>query len=147
MTENTQQTLIEVKSLDKKFGAIHAVRNLSFSVNKGEVLGFLGPNGAGKSTTMKMITGFLPEIDPWLEEAIDKASMRFFDKPAAHMGEGWSIPFMGMLGEKFPDAQFFITGVLGPGSNAHGPNEFLHIPMAKNLTACIASVIADHFNQ
>lgn len=59
MTENTQQTLIEVKSLDKKFGAIHAVRNLSFSVKKGEVLGFLGPNGAGKTTTMKMITGFL----------------------------------------------------------------------------------------
>jgi len=59
LTENTQQTLIEVKSLDKKFGAIHAVQNLSFSVQKGEVLGFLGPNGAGKSTTMKMITGFL----------------------------------------------------------------------------------------
>ena len=88
-----------------------------------------------------------PEIEPWLEAAIDKASMRFFDKPAVHMGEGWSIPFMGMLGEKFPDAQFLITGVLGPGSNAHGPNEFLHIPMAKNLTACIASVIADHFNR
>jgi len=52
-----------------------------------------------------------------------------------------------MLGEKFPDAQFLITGVLGPGSNAHGPNEFLHLPMAKKLTACIASVIADHFNQ
>jgi ABC-2 type transport system ATP-binding protein len=59
LTENTQPTLIEVKSLDKKFGAIHAVKNLSFSVRKGEVLGFLGPNGAGKSTTMKMITGFL----------------------------------------------------------------------------------------
>ncbi len=59
MTENTQPTLIEVKSLDKKFGAIHAVKNLSFSVKKGEVLGFLGPNGAGKSTTMKMIAGFL----------------------------------------------------------------------------------------
>ncbi len=59
MTENTQPTLIEVKSLDKRFGAIHAVKNLSFSVRKGEVLGFLGPNGAGKSTTMKMITGFL----------------------------------------------------------------------------------------
>ena len=88
-----------------------------------------------------------PEIDPWLEAAIDKASMSFFDKPAVHMGEGWSIPFMGMLGEKFPDAQFLITGVLGPGSNAHGPNEFLHLPMAKKLTACIASVIADHFNQ
>ncbi len=88
-----------------------------------------------------------PESDPWLEAAIDKASMSFFDKPAVHMGEGWSIPFMGMLGEKFPEAQFLITGVLGPGSNAHGPNEFLHIPMAKKLTACIASVIADHFNQ
>ena len=86
-----------------------------------------------------------PEIDPWLEKAIDKASMSFFNKPAVHMGEGWSIPFMGMLGEKFPDAQFLITGVLGPGSNAHGPNEFLHIPMAKQLTACIASIIADHF--
>jgi ABC-2 type transport system ATP-binding protein len=59
LTENTQPTLIEVKSLDKRFGAIHAVKNLSFSVRKGEVLGFLGPNGAGKSTTMKMITGFL----------------------------------------------------------------------------------------
>jgi ABC-2 type transport system ATP-binding protein len=59
LTEDTQQTLIEVKALDKRFGAIHAVKNLSFSVKKGEVLGFLGPNGAGKSTTMKMITGFL----------------------------------------------------------------------------------------
>ncbi len=59
LTGNTQQTFIEVKSLDKKFGSIHAVNNLSFSVQKGEVLGFLGPNGAGKSTTMKMITGFL----------------------------------------------------------------------------------------
>jgi ABC-2 type transport system ATP-binding protein len=59
LTENTQQTLVEVKSLDKKFGTIHAVKDLSFSVKKGEVLGFLGPNGAGKSTTMKMITGFL----------------------------------------------------------------------------------------
>ena len=60
------------------------------------------------------------------------------------MGEGWSIPFMGMLGEKYPDAQFVITGVLGPGSNAHGPNEFLHIPMAKQLTACMAEIIAMH---
>jgi ABC-2 type transport system ATP-binding protein len=59
LTEDTQQTLIEVKALDKRFGTIHAVKNLSFSVKKGEVLGFLGPNGAGKSTTMKMITGFL----------------------------------------------------------------------------------------
>ena len=63
------------------------------------------------------------------------------------MGEGGTIPFMGMLGEKFPQAQFLITGVLGPGSNAHGPNEFLHIPTGKKLTCCVASVIADHFER
>jgi acetylornithine deacetylase/succinyl-diaminopimelate desuccinylase-like protein len=60
------------------------------------------------------------------------------------MGEGGTIPFMGMLGEKFPEAQFMITGVLGPKSNAHGPNEFLHIDMAKKLTACVSHVIAEH---
>ena len=61
------------------------------------------------------------------------------------MGEGGTIPFMGMLGEKFPDAQFLITGVLGPHSNAHGPNEFLHIPTARKLTCCVAEVIAKHY--
>ena len=60
------------------------------------------------------------------------------------MGEGGSIPFMGMLGEKFPGAQFMITGVLGPHSNAHGPNEFLHIPMGKKVTASVARVLAEH---
>jgi len=60
------------------------------------------------------------------------------------MGEGGTIPFMAMLGESFPKAQFLITGVLGPKSNAHGPNEFLHIPYAKKLTACVAQVIAGH---
>ncbi len=60
------------------------------------------------------------------------------------MGEGGSIPFMGMLGEKFPEAQFMITGVLGPQSNAHGPNEFLHIPMGKRLTCCVAHVLEEH---
>jgi di/tripeptidase len=63
------------------------------------------------------------------------------------MGEGVTIPFMGMLGEKFPEAQFLITGVLGPHSNAHGPNEFLHIPAVKKLTCCIAEVIARHYEQ
>ena len=57
------------------------------------------------------------------------------------MGEGGTIPFMGMLHEKFPDAQFVITGVLGPKSNAHGPNEFLHVPYAKRLTACMVDVL------
>ena len=57
------------------------------------------------------------------------------------MGEGGTIPFMAMWGEKFPDAQFVITGVLGPESTAHGPNEFLHIPFGKKLSACIGYVI------
>ncbi len=60
------------------------------------------------------------------------------------MGEGGTIPFMGMLGEKFPRAQFLITGILGPQSNAHGPNEFLDVPTAKRLTSAVAQVIADH---
>ncbi len=87
-----------------------------------------------------------PELTPWLEDSINNASKDFFGKQAVHMGEGGSIPFMGMLGEKFPQAQFMITGVLGPKSNAHGPNEFLHIPTGKKLTCCVAEVIADHFS-
>ena len=86
-----------------------------------------------------------PEMRPWLENAIDQASRNYFGNGAVHMGEGGTIPFMGMLGEKFPDAQFLITGVLGPHSNAHGPNEFLHIPTAKKLTCCVAEVVAQHF--
>jgi len=85
-----------------------------------------------------------PPMQPWLERAVDDASTRFFGKPALHMGEGATIPFMGMLGGKFPKAQFLITGVLGPGANAHGPNEFLHVPYVKKLTASVASVIAAH---
>lgn len=85
-----------------------------------------------------------PPLAPWLEQATDAASKAFFGQAPAYMGEGGSIPFMGMLGDKFPQAQFMITGVLGPASNAHGPNEFLHIPMGKGLTACVAKVIDDH---
>ncbi len=85
-----------------------------------------------------------PETAPWLENALRKASREVFGKPALSTGEGFSIPFMAMLGERFPEAQFLITGVLGPGSNAHGPNEFLHLGMARRLSACLASVLADH---
>ena len=85
-----------------------------------------------------------PESKPWLLEAIDKASKQYFGQIACSIGEGGSIPFMGMLGKQFPEAQFVITGVLGPKSNAHGPNEFLHIPFAKRLTCCISSIIADY---
>ena len=84
-----------------------------------------------------------PKVAPWLEKSIDSASKTYFGKSATTFGEGGSIPFMGMLGERYPDAQFLITGVLGPHSNAHGPNEFLHVPFAKKLTAAVAQVLAD----
>jgi len=85
-----------------------------------------------------------PPLEPWLEKSVARASETHFGKPAAYMGEGGSIPFMAMLGEKFPKTQFVVTGVLGPHSNAHGPNEFLHIPTAKKVSAVIASILADH---
>jgi acetylornithine deacetylase/succinyl-diaminopimelate desuccinylase-like protein len=86
-----------------------------------------------------------PEVAPWLQESIDQASKDFFGTDSSTIGEGGSIPFMGMLGERFPNAQFLITGVLGPHSNAHGPNEFLHIGAAKNISSSVAKVIADHY--
>jgi acetylornithine deacetylase/succinyl-diaminopimelate desuccinylase-like protein len=85
-----------------------------------------------------------PAFAPWLEESIAQASRTVFGKTAVHIGCGGTIPFMGMLGERFPRTQFFITGVLGPHANAHGPNEFLHIDYAKKLTACVSLVLADH---
>ena len=86
-----------------------------------------------------------PAVAPWLETSMRKASKACFGKDAMYMGTGGSIPFMGMLGKKFPKAQFLVTGLLGPHSNAHGPNEFLHVPTAKKLTACVAQIIADHY--
>jgi acetylornithine deacetylase/succinyl-diaminopimelate desuccinylase-like protein len=88
-----------------------------------------------------------PPIADWLEASMQKASQAFFGKPSMYMGTGGTIPFMGMLGEKFPDAQFLITGLLGPNSNAHGPNEFLHIETGKRLTSCVAQVLEDHYNR
>ncbi len=94
----------------------------------------------------KASTGWnAPELAPWLEDAIERASQASFGAPAMYMGEGGTIPFMGMLGEKFPGAQFMITGVLGPHSNAHGPNEFLHIPTGKRVTEAVAHVVAAHY--
>ncbi|MGH6992631.1 MAG: hypothetical protein ACRED8_09765, partial [Caulobacteraceae bacterium] len=88
-----------------------------------------------------------PELAPWLARAIEKASSMAFGRGAAMMGEGGSIPFMAMLGEKFPRAQFAVTGVLGPHSNAHGPNEFLDLATARRVSLAVASVIADHSAQ
>jgi len=86
-------------------------------------------------------------VAPWLEQAMQRASKTHFGKDAVYMGTGGSIPFMGMLGKKFPKAQFLVTGLLGPKSNAHGPNEFLHIPTGKKLTACVSQVLADHHDR
>lgn len=84
-----------------------------------------------------------PELAPWLEQSVERASQTYFGKSAMTWGEGGSIPFMGMLGARFPEAQFLVTGVLGPHSNAHGPNEFLHIQTGKNVTSCVAQVLGD----
>ncbi len=85
-----------------------------------------------------------PAFAPWLDESIANASRQVYGQEAIHVGCGGTIPFMGMLGKQFPRTQFFITGVLGPHSNAHGPNEFLHIEYATQLTVCVSLVLADH---
>jgi acetylornithine deacetylase/succinyl-diaminopimelate desuccinylase-like protein len=88
-----------------------------------------------------------PATADWLEASMQKASETYFGKPSMYMGTGGTIPFMNMLAERFPDAQYLITGLLGPKSNAHGPNEFLHIETGKRLTACVAQVLADHYKR
>jgi acetylornithine deacetylase/succinyl-diaminopimelate desuccinylase-like protein len=103
------------------------------------------PQGASVSFEGDGASGWdAPALAPWLDAALDDTSRRHFGKGASSIGEGGSIPFIGMLGKRFPDAQFLITGVLGPESNAHGPNEFLHLPTAKRLTACVADVLGAH---
>ena len=87
-----------------------------------------------------------PPVGAWLEASMEQASQENFGKPSVYMGTGGTIPIMGMLGEKFPEAQFLVTGLLGPNSNAHGPNEFLHIEKGKKLTCCVAQVLEDHMN-
>jgi acetylornithine deacetylase/succinyl-diaminopimelate desuccinylase-like protein len=96
----------------------------------------LGPGATGWNA---------PAVAPWLEASLARASEAAFAAPPAYLGEGGTIPFMTMLGEKFPQAQFVVTGVLGPHSNAHGPNEFLHIPTGRRVSAVIAQVLADHY--
>jgi acetylornithine deacetylase/succinyl-diaminopimelate desuccinylase-like protein len=88
-----------------------------------------------------------PPLAPWLAEVTDASSREFFGKEACYLGLGGSIPFMAMLGERFPQAQFLITGVLGPHANAHGPNEFLHTPYAKKLNGCLVRVLEAHYRQ
>ncbi len=83
-----------------------------------------------------------PETAPWFAQALDAASQAHFGAPCGFIGQGGTIPLMGMLSQGFPQAQMMVCGVLGPKSDAHGPNEFLHVPYAKKLTAAVAQVIA-----
>ncbi len=83
-----------------------------------------------------------PELAPWLEGALNAASQSHFGAPVGYIGQGGTIPLMSMLAKGFPKAQMMVCGVLGPKSNAHGPNEFLHVPYGKKLTAAVAQVIS-----
>jgi acetylornithine deacetylase/succinyl-diaminopimelate desuccinylase-like protein len=107
------------------------------------------PHGAEVKFKLEQATAGwnAPEVAPWLAACLEEGSKEFFGAAPGYMGEGGSIPFMSMLHEKFPAAQFVITGVLGPGSNAHGPNEFLHIPTGERVTACVATVLSHHYVQ
>jgi len=103
------------------------------------------PFGARVTCTVGGEPGWnAPPLDDWLAQATDAASREFYGKEACYYGIGGSIPFMHMIGERFPAAQFLITGVLGPNANAHGPNEFLHVPYAQKLTACLVRILAAH---
>jgi acetylornithine deacetylase/succinyl-diaminopimelate desuccinylase-like protein len=86
-------------------------------------------------------------LAPWLSASLERAGQEAFGAPPAFMGEGGSIPLITMLGEMFPSSQFLVTGVLGPHSNAHGPDEFLHLPTVKKVCVVVAAVLADHAAQ
>ena len=102
-------------------------------------------NATAKFTVMSKETGWsAPETAPWLETAMQEASTEYFKADSMYMGTGGTIPFMNMLGTKYAGVQFLVTGLLGPKSNAHGPNEFLHIATGKKLTACVAHVLQRH---
>ena len=122
--------------VDAKQAAAHLKRLLEDDPPAGAVVAFESDPAASGWCA--------PPTAPWLQDALEGASRAQFGQSAAMMGEGGTIPFMAMLGKQFPGAQFLITGVLGPKSNAHGPNEFLDIPYAKRLTACVAQIIAAH---
>ena len=85
-----------------------------------------------------------PAVAPWLDRAVRRASATYFGPEAVYMGEGGTIPFMGMLGEQFPEAQFLITGVLGPESTPTARTSSCTFRPRKRLTCCVAEVIAAH---
>jgi acetylornithine deacetylase/succinyl-diaminopimelate desuccinylase-like protein len=103
------------------------------------------PHGAKVEFRADMVSPgwHAPQLAPWLHESLNAASNLSFGRPCAFMGGGGGIPFLSMLGERFPSTQFVVTGVLGPQSNAHGPNEFLHLPTARRITATVARLLHD----
>ena len=102
-----------------------------------------GRAGGGGGEQPSGATGWnAPALAPWLETALNTASQRHFGAPCGYIGQGGTIPLMSLLQQGFPAAQMMVCGVLGPKSNAHGPNEFLHVPYGKKLTAAVAEVIA-----
>jgi len=84
-----------------------------------------------------------PINEHYLEDCLDRASHHFYGKKALHHGEGGSIPLMNEFAVAYPKAQFIVTGILGPASNAHGPNEFLEIGYTKRLIMCLSQVLAE----
>jgi len=101
------------------------------------------PEGASVSLQMEApASGWAsPSLDDWVAEALRRASLEVFGRPPGALGEGGTIPFLAMLGERWPGVPLVATGVLGPGSNAHGPNEFLHLPMAEAVTVATARLL------
>ena len=83
-----------------------------------------------------------PATVPWFDQALQQASQAHFGAACGTIGQGGTIPLMNLLSQGFPTAQMMVCGVLGPRSNAHGPNEFLHLDYARRLTASVAQVIA-----
>ena len=104
------------------------------------------PGGAAVSFRVESALGgwHARPTPAWLEAALESASAAWFGAPLMRMGTGGSIPFIGFLAARYPDTDLLVTGVLGPHSNAHGPNEFLHLPTAEKLTGCVATVLARH---
>ncbi len=103
------------------------------------------PCGATVTATEIHADGWVaPPLQPWLRDALYASSIKVFGKEPSFTGEGGSIPFLASLGRRFEAVQFLATGVLGPGSNAHGPDESLHLPTAARLCDVVADVVEHH---
>jgi acetylornithine deacetylase/succinyl-diaminopimelate desuccinylase-like protein len=124
---NGHQAAVDLKTLLEDNAPYNAKVSFVADPREGGALGTSGWNA--------------PDLEPWLEGALHRASQAYFGEPCGFIGQGGTIPLISILGEQFPSAQMMICGVLGPRSNAHGPNEFLHIPYAKKLTCALTSVL------